>query len=68
MEASYLLTDKKVTSLKGIGEKNEKLFEKVGVTNLNQLLHFYPRAYEDWSSFSTFSLACGKKDQCLRVV
>ena len=49
MEASYLLTDKKVTSLKGIGEKNEKLFEKVGVTNLNQLLHFYPRAYDHYA-------------------
>ncbi|MCF0122073.1 MAG: ATP-dependent DNA helicase RecG [Lachnospiraceae bacterium] len=33
-------------TLKGIGEKIEKLFAKSGVTNLNQLLHYYPRDYD----------------------
>ncbi len=34
--------------LKGIGEKTEKLFERVGVGTLNQLLHYYPREYDSY--------------------
>ncbi|MDO4489789.1 MAG: ATP-dependent DNA helicase RecG [Lachnospiraceae bacterium] len=34
--------------LKGIGEKTEKLFERVGVSSLNQLLHYYPREYDSF--------------------
>ncbi|MCQ2500890.1 MAG: ATP-dependent DNA helicase RecG, partial [Lachnospiraceae bacterium] len=34
--------------LKGIGEKTEKLFERVGVGTLNQLLHYYPREYDSF--------------------
>lgn len=32
--------------LKGIGEKTEKLFVKLGVTDIGELLHYYPRRYE----------------------
>ena len=35
-----------LTTLKGIGEKTEKLFAKVGIYNLQQLLHYYPRDYD----------------------
>lgn len=35
-----------IRSLKGIGEKTEKLFAKVGVASLQQLLHYYPREYD----------------------
>lgn len=35
-------------TLKGIGEKTEKLFERAGVGNLNQLLHYYPRDYDSY--------------------
>lgn len=33
-------------NLKGIGEKTEKLFAKLGITTLQQLLHYYPRDYD----------------------
>ncbi len=33
-------------SLKGVGEKTEKLFQKAGVENCDQLLHYYPRGYD----------------------
>ncbi len=46
MQSSNPLNELKVSSLKGIGEKTEKLFKKVGVGSLNQLLHYYPRAYD----------------------
>lgn len=35
-----------ITTLKGIGEKNAKLFAKVGVCNVLQLVEYFPRAYE----------------------
>ena len=35
-----------VVSLKGIGEKTGKLFEKCGITYLEDLLAYYPRTYD----------------------
>lgn len=37
-------------SLKGIGEKTKLLFEKAGIENLNDLIGYYPRAYERFGS------------------
>lgn len=37
-----------ITELKGIGEKTGKLFERVGVTKIGQLLSYFPRAYEKY--------------------
>ncbi len=34
-----------VRTLKGVGEKSGKLFEKLGVCTVDDLLHYYPRAY-----------------------
>ena len=33
-------------TLKGVGEKTEKLFAKVGVTDIESLLSYYPRNYD----------------------
>lgn len=35
-----------IRNLKGIGEKTEKLFEKVGVRTVGDLLSYYPRGYD----------------------
>lgn len=35
-----------VETLKGIGEKTAKLFEKIGVKTLDDLLHYYPKGYD----------------------
>ncbi len=37
-----------VESLKGVGEKTAALFEKLGVSTVDDLLHYYPRAYESY--------------------
>lgn len=37
-----------ITELKGIGEKTAKLFEKVGVKSVDDLIHYYPRAYDTY--------------------
>ncbi|MCF0142431.1 MAG: ATP-dependent DNA helicase RecG [Parasporobacterium sp.] len=38
----------KLTELKGIGEKTEKLYEKLGVTSAEDLITLYPRAFESF--------------------
>lgn len=35
-----------IRMLKGVGEKTEKLFQKVGVTQVGDLLRYYPRDYD----------------------
>lgn len=37
-----------VRTLKGIGDKTGKLFEKLGVKTVEDLLHYYPRAYHSY--------------------
>ena len=39
-----------IRELKGIGEKTEKLFAKVGVRTTDDLLHYYPRDYDIYDS------------------
>lgn len=39
-----------ISNLSGIGSKRAELFKKLGVTSVGELLNFYPRAYEDWST------------------
>ena len=39
-------TKESLDELKGIGEKTAKLFEKLGVTSVEDLLAYYPRAYD----------------------
>ena len=37
---------KPLRELKGIGEKTEKLYEKLGVRDTEDLLRYYPRDYD----------------------
>ena len=43
------LFERDIETLKGVGEKRKKLFEKLGVPTVGDLLRLYPRTYEDWS-------------------
>lgn len=36
----------KIKELKGIGEKTEKLFQKIGVNTVGDLIRYYPRSYD----------------------
>ena len=36
--------------LKGVGEKTEKLFQKLGIITTDDLLHYYPRNYDIYKS------------------
>ncbi len=39
-----------ISSLSGIGAKRAALFNKLGVKSIGDLINFYPRTYEDWST------------------
>lgn len=39
---------KQLRELKGVGEKTEKLFQKIGITTTDDLLHYYPRNYDTY--------------------
>ena len=38
-----------IQNCKGVGPQRAKLFRKLGVPTVGDLLRLYPRAYEDWS-------------------
>lgn len=41
--------EKEITYLKGVGEKRAKLYGKLGVTTVYDLLYHFPRSYVDYS-------------------
>ena len=44
------LYKKPITDLRGVGQKRAEQFDKLGIHSVGELLNFYPRAYEDWTS------------------
>jgi len=40
----------KIRELKGIGEKTDKLFQKLNIHTVGDLLHYYPRSYDIYES------------------
>jgi ATP-dependent DNA helicase RecG len=43
------LKQKSIRYIKGVGESRQELFKKLGISNLLELLTYYPRDYEDRS-------------------
>ena len=41
-----MIKQSRITEIKGIGEKTEKLFVKLGITTAGELLRYYPRGYD----------------------
>lgn len=60
-------TEDSIRSLKGIGDKTEKLFAKVGVASLQQLLHYYPRDYDAYGEPLTVGELKLKARQAVRA-
>ena len=53
--------DSSIRYLKGVGEAREKLFNKLGIATLRDLVGFFPRAYEDRTVFKKIdSLTVGE--------
>lgn len=43
---AYMIEQTSIKEIKGIGEKTQKLFEKVGVSTVGDLIRYYPRVYD----------------------
>ncbi len=43
--------------IKGVGEKRAQLFNRLGIFSLDDLVHYYPRKYQDWSETTTVAEA-----------
>lgn len=47
----------KIQFIKGVGEKRAQFFNKLGIYTIDDLLHYYPRKYEDWTKRTTVANA-----------
>lgn len=47
----------KIQFIKGVGEKRAQFFNKLGIYTIEDLLHYYPRKYEDWTKRTTVANA-----------
>ncbi len=44
-----------IENLRGIGEKRAKLFKKININSVGDLIRYYPRTYENWSDVTQIS-------------
>lgn len=56
-----------IRCLKGVGEQRARLFAKLEIYTLRDLLRHFPRAYEDWSAVVPLSAAPPGDACCVRV-
>lgn len=54
-----MIENTSIKELKGIGEKTQKLFEKVGVSTVGDLIRYYPRGYDVYEDQFPISEALG---------
>jgi ATP-dependent DNA helicase RecG len=53
--------------IKGVGEKRAELFRKLGILDVRQLVHFYPRKYQDWSQEMTAAQCESGENACIKA-
>lgn len=51
--------------LKGVGEKTEKLFQKIGITTTEELLRYYPRTYDIYEE--PVEIASSEEDKTVSI-
>lgn len=56
-----------IEKINGIGEKRARLFNKLGIVSVNDLIRYYPRTYEDWSNVSDIASAPLGETCCIRA-
>lgn len=59
--------DMPVQYLKGVGERRAQLFARLGIRDMGDLLHHYPRQYEDWSAVVPIAEAPVGEPCCIRA-
>ncbi|MBQ5443091.1 MAG: ATP-dependent DNA helicase RecG, partial [Oscillospiraceae bacterium] len=63
---SDLNTD--VRYIKGIGEARAKSLKKLGITNLRELISYFPRTYEDRRAYRRIADAIPGETVCVRAI
>ncbi|MDE6723864.1 MAG: DEAD/DEAH box helicase, partial [Eubacterium sp.] len=53
--------------IKGVGEKRAELFNKLGISCVRELIHFYPRKYQDWSEEMTVKDCQSGENACIKA-
>ncbi len=53
--------------LKGVGEKRAKLYQKLGIENVGELICYYPRSYIDATSPSEITTASREENSVLKL-
>ena len=57
-----------VQYIKGIGEQRAKSLHKLGITNLRELISYFPRAYEDRRAYRRIADLVPGENACVRAV
>ncbi len=60
--------DKEIRYLKGVGEARAKALGKLGISTFGDLVEYFPRAYEDRTSFSPIMAAPLDEPVCIRAL
>ncbi|MDR3645484.1 MAG: ATP-dependent DNA helicase RecG [Clostridia bacterium] len=59
--------DREIKYLKGVGEKRSALFKKLGIVTVDDLIHYFPRSYEDFSNPTPIAQAVQGQVCCIRA-
>ena len=57
-----------ISVLRSVGPKKVEAFEKLGVQTLGDLLHLFPRRYEDRTRFTPIAAAMPDQNVCIRAM
>ena len=57
-----------VRYIKGIGEQRAKSLQKLGITNLRELISYFPRAYEDRRAYRRIADLVPGENACVRAI
>ncbi len=63
-----MLPDIPIRKLKGVGEKRAEQLLSLGVSSVDALFHYYPRAYEDWSTVTAIMGAELQEKVCIHAM
>lgn len=53
--------------IKGVGEKRAELFNKLGISDVQSLISFYPAKYQDWTEEMTVSQCVNGENACIKA-
>ncbi len=60
--------DVHIQYLKGVGPARAKLFSKLGIESVGDLLRFFPRTYENWKDTVSILEAVPDKQVCIKAI